>query len=125
MVLAISSAVSLNVFAFYTSTDGTRWNSTCIGTLGVYNSNAQAATRIERGSGYPSDKTVRLYARIYDDDTCALTADDVLYSFDSSSAYENATVEEHTGYTSCSVGSSHAITNVVNDADEWSADLHN
>lgn len=113
--------LAVNVFAYYTSDSGTRWNSTCSASLGVYNSNAQAATRIERGSGYPSNVTVELWARVYDDDTQSGCSDSTYetYSFDSSSTYANATIDAHTGYTSQTVESIHSIENMANSTDVW------
>lgn len=119
--------MAVNALAYYTSDSGTRWNSTCSASFGVYNSNAQAATRIERGSGYPTNVTVELWARVYDTDGtagCAKSADS-LYSFDSSSAYANATINAHTGYTSQKVSSIHSIENTASSSDIWHRSFSN
>lgn len=113
--------MSVSVFAYYDSTSGTRWNSTCTAAFGVYNSNAQAATRIERGSGYPSNVTVELWARVDDNDSSSGCSDSVYetYSFDSSSTSATAKIDAHTGYTSKTVDSIHSIENMANSSDVW------
>ena len=123
LLLAVTMILlmSVSVFAYYDSASGTRWNSTCTAAFGVYNNNAQAATRIERGSGYPSNVTVELWARVDDNDGTTGCSDSVYetYSFDSSSTSITAKINAHTGYTSQTVDSIHSIENMANSSDVW------